>query len=152
LPAEVKDHSHHDVLLLCLTCHEKYESEANLLKAELGGKFGVPLHGLRGERDHERNQAVKFAIALRRHAGQIPEVRRAEMLRFLGDWMGKWPPDDADIEQIARLTSDEARVEHGRHVIAQITDMEAFIRSWREHFLDVMQPRFLPEHWRVDRG
>jgi hypothetical protein len=36
LPPEVKDHSHHDVLLLCLACHEKYEREADRLKAELG--------------------------------------------------------------------------------------------------------------------
>ena len=61
LPPEVKDHSHHDVLLMCLSCHEKYEDEANQLKAELGESSGVPLHGLRGERDRERSRAVKLA-------------------------------------------------------------------------------------------
>jgi hypothetical protein len=151
LPPEVKDHSHHDVLLMCLACHEKYESAANELKAELGGRFGVPLHGLRGERDHERNQAVKLAIALRRHGAQIPEARRLEMLRILGGWLGKWPVDEADVEQVAGLTSEEARVEHGRHVVGQVDDVEAFIRSWRAHFVEIMQPRFLPAHWSVDR-
>ncbi len=28
--------------------------------------------------------------------------------------------------------------------------LEAFVRGWRQHFLDSMSPRFLPPHWRVD--
>jgi hypothetical protein len=154
LPAEVKDHSHHDVLLLCLGCHEKYEAAANGLKAELGKEFGVPLHGLRGERDRERDRAVKLARALARHGGQIPPGRREEMLRLIGAWVGKWPVSDADLEGVANLAAGGAggaEVEHGRHVVAQTKDVQAFVRRWREHFLRTMRPQFLPEHWDVDR-
>jgi hypothetical protein len=156
LPGEVKDHSHHDVLLLCLACHEKYEMAANQLKAELGQEFGVPLHGLYGQRsdaDRERNRAVRLAIALVRHGGQIPAPRKAEMLQEIAAWTGKWPMSDGDVEEVAHMgmSEDGVAIEHGQHVIAHTTDVQAFVRRWREHFLRTMQPRFLPEHWDVDR-
>src|SRR5262249_3518583 len=94
LPAAVKDHSHHDVLWLCLACHERYEQAANELKARLGEEVGVPLHGLRTERDRARGQAIKLALALVRHGERIPDARREEIRRFLGDWLGKAAPGD----------------------------------------------------------
>jgi hypothetical protein len=153
LPQEVKDHSHHDVLLLCLACHEKYEAEANALKADLGEEVGVPLHGLRGERDREKGKVIKLAIALVRHGKQIPAPRQEEMRRAIGAWSGKGPPSDADVAEVARLGFDEdgAAIEHGQQVVAATQDVQGFIHRWREHFLRTMQPRFLPEHWDVDR-
>jgi hypothetical protein len=32
----------------------------------------------------------------------------------------------------------------------QVSDVEGFVRRWRQHFVDAMQPRFLPPLWRVD--
>jgi hypothetical protein len=28
--------------------------------------------------------------------------------------------------------------------------LEEFVRGWRQHFLDIMQPKFLPAFWSVD--
>ncbi len=152
LPASVKDHSHHDVLLLCLACHEKYEGAADRLKAELGEEVGVPLHGLRGPRDRERDRARKLAFALVRYAGQIPAARLEEMRRLIAAWVGRESLSDADLEAIAGLDHENGEtIEHGRQVVAAASDVQAFIRRWREHFLRTMQPRFLPEHWDVDR-
>jgi hypothetical protein len=153
LPAEVKDHSHHDVLLLCLACHEKYEDAANQLKADLGEASGVPLHGLRAPRDRQRGRAVSFARALLRNGERIPQPRREEMLRTIAGWAGKEPLGESDLQDIARLesTAEGDKIEHGQHVIAGTADVQAFIRRWREHFLRTMQPRFLPAQWDVDR-
>jgi hypothetical protein len=152
LPAAVKDHSHHDVLLLCLACHEKYEAAADQLKAELGQEVGVPLHGLRGQRDPVRGRAIKSAIALVRYGKQIPEGRKHELRRAIAEWTGTWPLA-ADVETVARLGLDEdgEAIEHGRRVVEQTADVQAFVRRWRDHFLRTMQPRFLPAHWDVDR-
>src|SRR5262249_57219619 len=81
----------------------KYEREADRLRAELGQEFGVPPHGLRGNPDRERARAVKLAHALLRHGEQIPAPRKEEMLRLIGEWLGKWPLTDADVEATARL-------------------------------------------------
>jgi hypothetical protein len=154
LPREVKDHSHHDVLLLCLECHERYEAAADQLKMQFGAESGVPLHGLRGERDRDRGQAVKLALALVRYGEQIPPARQDEMRRLIGEWAGRWPLSDADVAAVAGLAAgdaDGAVIEHGQSVVARTEDVQAFIRRWREHFLNVMQPRFLPAHWDVDR-
>jgi hypothetical protein len=153
LPAEVKDHAHHDVVLLCLACHERYEREADRLRAELGREHGVPPHGLRGERDRRRDGAVKLARALLRHGDRIPAARREEMLRVIGEWAGTWPPTEADVAAVARLDvgAEDGLVEHGRHVVARLHDVQAFVRRWRQHFLRAMRPAFLPEHWDADR-
>jgi hypothetical protein len=148
--AEVKDHSHHDVLLMCLACHEKYEGSADRLKAALGSEFGVPLHGVRGESDRERARAVKLAFALVRHGERIPAARKEEMLGVIRSWAGKDTLTGEEVEAIARLGVEGGEtIEHGAHVISQTNDVEAFIRRWREHFLETMRPRFLPEHWEV---
>jgi exonuclease 3'-5' domain-containing protein 2 len=154
LPPDVKDHSHHDVVLLCLACHEKYEREADALKAELGRECGVPLHGLRTETDRSQGRAFSFARALLREGQKIPEARREEMLRAVGEWVGKRRLSDAELEAVARSSpkSEEAGlIEHGRHVVAGVTDVQAFLRRWREHFLRTMRPRFLSAHWDIDR-
>jgi hypothetical protein len=153
LPTEVKEHAHHDVVLLCVGCHERYEREADRLRAELGRACGVPPHGLRGESDRRSSRAVSLARALRRDGERIPPARRQEMLRVIGEWLGK-APSDADVEAAAGLeaTSEgELLAEHGRAVVAAAGDVQAFLRRWREHFLNTMQPRFMPEHWDVDR-
>ena len=153
LPRAVKEHAHHDVVLLCLDCHEQYERAADQLKEELGRESGVPLHGLRGEQDRKRGRALGFARALLRDGDRIPPGRRAEMRRAIEEWVGRSPVSEADVESLAHLeVGPEARVvEHGRHVVTQTTDVQGFVRRWREHFLAAMRPRFLPEHWDVDR-
>jgi hypothetical protein len=153
LPREVKEHSHHDVVLLCLACHERYEREADALKGELGRECGVPPHGLRGEADRNRDRAVRLARTLRHEGGRIPAQRREQMLRTVGEWVGRWPLDDADLEAVAGMGMgpEVGAVEHGPRVVAAAGDVQAFVRRWREHFLRTMRPQFLPEHWDVDR-
>jgi len=37
-------------------------------------------------------------------------------------------------------------------VVAQLKtleDKEKFVQRWRQHFLDSLQPKFMPEHWSV---
>jgi hypothetical protein len=123
------------------------------LKADLGRECGVPPHGLRGEADRDRDRAIRFARTLRHEGDRIPLQRREQMLRAIGEWAGKWPLDDADVEAVARLGpgSEGGAVEHGPRVVAAAGDVQAFVRRWREHFLRAMRPRFLPEHWDLDR-
>jgi len=45
--------------------------------------------------------------------------------------------------------------EHGLKVVECVIEKEglvAFERMWRQHFLDTMQPAFLPELWSVDHS
>ena len=44
------------------------------------------------------------------------------------------------------------RKSHASLVVASVDaqGIDAFVRGWRQHFLDVMRPRFLPPHWSVN--
>jgi hypothetical protein len=39
---------------------------------------------------------------------------------------------------------------HGKLVVQQLTDLNAFIYRWRRHFVAVLQPKFLSDAWRAD--
>ena len=44
---------------------------------------------------------------------------------------------------------------HGQKVVEEVTregKLIEFQRSWRKHFLDSMQPNFLPPHWSIDHN
>ena len=42
-PAELKDHMSHDVLLLCVSCHQLASLHSDQLKARLAEEYGAPL-------------------------------------------------------------------------------------------------------------
>lgn len=53
-----------------------------------------------------------------------------------------------------RLKKDDF-CEHGLKVVQHVIEQEglvAFERMWRQHFLDTMQPAFLPVLWSVDHS
>ena len=46
-------------------------------------------------------------------------------------------------------------IPHGQKVVRHVTEHEglvAFERMWRQHFLDSMEPKFLPALWSVNHS
>src|SRR5262252_7421849 len=157
-PAIVKDHSYHDILLLCVACHDKYEEEANRLKEKLAFEYGIPLMGTGWHHDKTIIKLKKHAHALRKHWKGIPPARREELLDTLRDFYKKHDITEEDMERAYAMesmiqTEDFAR--HGETIVAKISetylDLESFVKMWRGHFLETMDPQFLPEHWNQDR-
>lgn len=153
LPLYIKDHSYHDVLLLCLPCHEKYEESANVLKKEIAEELGIKLDFAGGELyDPTIGPIVKSAVALLRHGDKIPEPRREYLLDFVRNWCGKKEITKEDLEAASKLNAwhkNEEYIDHGQQVVAAIQDLQAFVERWREHFVNEMQPRYLPKFWHV---
>ena len=67
---------------------------------------------------------------------------------------------DLTPEKIQQAATMETHVEnanfksHGRTVFEQVCEqgkLLEFETMWREHFVDTMQPKFLPPSWSVDR-
>jgi hypothetical protein len=164
LPRQVKSRSHHDVLLLCLACHERYEAAALSLRLDLARESGCPLHGLYRasdgapyEADKARSAAIRAATALVRFGDRIPAERRAALLRTVEDWAGGHV-DEPELERVAHLDArprgEEGLVDHGAAVVGKLRsldEVQAFVHRWRQHFLDSLRPRFLPESWAADR-
>jgi len=52
--------------------------------------------------------------------------------------------------KIKEFTSEEKKNFHGKMIVDKIDDFQSFIRSWRNYFIESLQPKFLPDAWNVD--
>jgi hypothetical protein len=154
----LKSKSSHDVVPLCITCHRSYEPHAWELKKKLAAQYGVAMEGVNEkvtEEDKDRAKAVGCANTLLRWKEQIPSERRLELLETLEGFVGKKKEEiqDGDLRAFfdknkkAKLTKE---YKFGKEIVVKIEDMPAFIRMWRIHFIDTMQPKFMPELWDIN--
>ncbi len=51
---------------------------------------------------------------------------------------------------IKKLNAKDKKSLHGRLVIDKVDNYEEFIKSWREYFIKIMEPKFLPDSWNVN--
>jgi hypothetical protein len=153
-PANLKEHQSHDVLMLCLACHVKYEPEAQKLHMSMCDEYGIRAQEPR-EKDPEY-QVRGLCFALVKHGAQMPPERREEILRKIAEIKG------TEYDYIARASDplkdqvDDRRTRncaaYGRAVAtSDMVDLQEFSARWRWHFVDVMEPKFLPDHWDPNR-
>ncbi|XP_017656795.1 exonuclease 3'-5' domain-containing protein 2 isoform X2 [Nannospalax galili] len=161
-PIEMKDHNSHDVLLLCTSCHAISNYYDNHLKQQLAKEFQAPIgseEGLRLLEDMERRQVRSGARALL-NAESLPAHRKDELLHALKEFYNTDIVTEEMLQEAASLETriyNESYVPHGLKVVQRHT--EGGLRSlmqlesrWRQHFLDSMQPKHLPQQWSVDHN
>ncbi|XP_054988702.1 exonuclease 3'-5' domain-containing protein 2 [Sorex araneus] len=161
-PIEMKDHNSHDVLLLCTSCHAVSNYYDNHLKQQLAREFQAPIgseEGLRLLEDPERRQVRSAARALL-NAESLPGPRKEELLHALRDFYSSDKVTKEMLQEAASLEtriSNENYVPHGLKVVqchAQggLRSLMRLESRWRQHFLDSMQPKHLPQQWSVDHN
>jgi hypothetical protein len=158
MPEEYKDRNSHDVVILCVGCHVKYEVEADSRKREIAKTLGFQasiqkLRDLPPEMVRQV-QARKGAVALLRHRDRIP-ADRAEFLKGLvREFLGENPSDEA-LEGFASSTRysmpNYMGDEMAKFVLDRV-DLKEFGLGWRRHFMEVMNPQCLPVGWDADRS
>lgn len=151
-PTHLKKHRSFDVLAICVDCHSKYEDHATELKENFAIKYNIPIDGKGGCYNNELGAATKAAAALVLYKQQIPLERQKALLDKVKLYLGK-EPDQNDLEQLHHAKNGynfDSYIPHGKGVVEQLSDIEAFIREWRQHFLDKMKPQFMPNMWKVD--
>lgn len=147
-PQHIKNFSHHDVLLLCLACHTKYEQEANKLKDLLGQEHNVSIN----QPPVQYWRASKAAATIINFGHIIAPERLQVLYQRVKDYIG----DDYTQEHLQKLAarngqSKEYRPEAYGKVIMDNVDYQAFFERWRRHFIDTMNPQFMPNNWSVTR-
>ncbi|KAI8330939.1 hypothetical protein EDC96DRAFT_548853 [Choanephora cucurbitarum] len=172
MPLVVKSKSSRDLLLLCKHCHDNYEQKATAFKKQGVKRFNIPLEGRGWISLPEHKRAKKAASALIRSSDKIPfdrqQVLKETVIQFWNDYDKK---EDVSFDQILTVCSELQDhfkgpdfVEHGQEAIRQLTatcvmnedgqptwpDLEAFIKEWRQHFLDHVKPKQLSPLWTVD--
>ncbi|KAL0485533.1 Exd2 [Acrasis kona] len=173
-PKEFKSRSNHDVVLLCAKCHEDYETEAMKFKKEMiVGKMGVDVHGSGITKNVEKAKVKSAANAIKNHYDKLPQDRARDYIILINTFLKKHDfdvvPTKEELEEISNM-SDLDGVEdfssHGEQVVSILIkdhverrDYEAvtkkldeFCISWRRHFVQFMKPKYLSEHWSVERS
>jgi len=152
MPEMIKDHSYHDVLLLCLNCHEKYEAYASELKVELATKHNLKMHPT-VHYDEDMGKAIKSAFAIIRHGEQMPQDRKDFLLSQVATYLNKNEVTEEDLASVCGLDAweKEEEAEFGRQVL-NFWDIQEFVEMWRNHFVKVMKPQYLPEFWDLKKS
>lgn len=146
-PSRYKDHCSHDIVLMCVRCHNEYEREADQLKIELAEKYGIKFPPP-WERDVDLQRAAKLARTLQRYGHRIPRARSDQLRQELDELLVKYAITEE--EAAAWYPSDDTEDHFGRLVVERVEQIGDFCRMWREHFVVTTQPEYLPAHWHVD--
>ncbi|XP_038051999.1 exonuclease 3'-5' domain-containing protein 2-like [Patiria miniata] len=161
-PERLKKHTSHDVLLLCLPCHQLSSSYDRIIRQELVEEYKAPITNSTNARyreDPEKIKARSAAKALQRHKkfGTLPDQRVTELKKFLSKIWNVEHVDDDLINQTTTMNvkceNEDYQGSHGDKVIAMVmkeeNGLEKFERRWRQHFLETMKPQFMPALWSV---
>ncbi|XP_063890893.1 exonuclease 3'-5' domain-containing protein 2 [Helicoverpa armigera] len=161
-PEIMKEHSSHDVVLLCTTCHQQSNMRDLAMRGRLADLCDAPLAtGVRNGSSKFLEDAVSKKIksaarALRHQCDKLPEARRKELEDIL---LQHYPEQDEITEELLEeasnitvLYENSEYESHGAKVVDYFLNHEGLLRleeMWREHFLSSMKPRYMPELWSV---
>ncbi|KAM1666447.1 hypothetical protein ACFX1X_046088 [Malus domestica] len=117
-PEHLKSHRSHDIVLLCVDCHEIAHASAEKYKKHIAAEFGIPLF-VRRVVDSEQSQATSeasvpettseepgvsplqlriAAMALLRHGPRMPSSRREELTEIVMRYYGGRQISEEDLE------------------------------------------------------
>lgn len=156
LDEKMKGHDNHDVLLTCINCHDAYEKEAVKLKKAICEEYSVDFQN---KNTHlimkDKLNAVKAAKALLLFYDKIPEHRTQFLMNQVRLHLQKDEITKEDLSILSKesyfIEDDERRANYGRDIMRQVKDVQSFVSRWRRHFVDTMQPKFLPDYWDVSK-
>lgn len=147
-PIEVKSHKFHDVLPLCIGCHEKYESLADDLKYKLSIDYNAPLNPVKKE-----NKSLKYrkiASALLREDINIPKERKDQLIKEIKSFFDIKRLSKSRLIKISKIKEKNTNKKHGQIVYESLNDLQEFVEMWRKHFIDNMKPSYLPNNWDIN--
>ncbi|GFO20170.1 exonuclease 3'-5' domain-containing protein 2 [Plakobranchus ocellatus] len=159
LPFALKDHSSHDVLLLCTLCHRKSCDFDAQLRLHLAQECNAPVESGSAAKmvlDHDLQKIRSAGRALKLNREAIPENRVAQLEEVLHKHFGTDNLTDDLIDQAAEIDARHTSsdyVPHAKRVVRHMISnggLLAFQARWRQHFVDTMKPQHLPAFWSVD--
>ena len=145
----------HDIYPLCRDHHTEYEKLSMDRRKEMAEEFGVPLYGLDKAELRVVSRAIKSASALIRHGKDIPKERKQSLIDDVKEFLRiETDPTLQQLEYVSTYSVKNHKdyVNFSKHVANQYGDLEEFAKEWRIHFMETMQPKFMPDNWSVDRG
>jgi len=148
-PIELKSHNFHDVLPLCVSCHEKYERSADDLKNSLAIEYSAPVNG-ETLKDKKLMKISKLASTLlKEDIKKVPSRRLRELRKSLRDELGIKRLTKDKIIEMSKSTPTVVKRTHGEIVMSNVTDIQSFVEMWRSHFVENNDCPYLPKNWSI---
>ena len=148
-PVELKSHNFHDVLSLCVDCHEGYERKADQLKEELAKLHNAPING-EVETRSDLVKYVKIARTLIGDVSDIPNKRIKSLRQEIKIYFGIKRLTKSRLQKISETKSTILRKTHGEIVVSKIDNLQEFVELWRKHFVKNNECNHLPQNWNIN--
>lgn len=149
-PLEKKSHNFHDVLSLCVDCHENYEKFAFDFKLKLADKYNAPINGeLLDNKDFLKIRSLSGCLVAD-HSKKIPKWRINEIKSEIKKHFSWKRITKKRLELVINSEIKVYNRTHGEIVISKIDDLESFIKEWRQHFIHHNDCKHLPKNWSID--
>jgi hypothetical protein len=158
-PSVMKDKTSHDIVLLCIHCHQLSNISDIKVHRLLEEKCKAPMimRPLNDEeiKNHVTIQRAANALAVNR--AKIPKKRIEELTKVVQD---AYPNDEITDEFLYDILSQrqptaEHNPSHAYLVVEYYKSNEGLIaleKMYRQHFLDTMQPEHMPKLWDVNHN
>jgi len=178
-PEEFKSKNHHDVVLINNEVHNYYEQIANQYKDEIAEVYNVKtINQFNSDytaklREISKNNSVALNTinSIFNCYGKMPADVKIKKLNIISTETG------IPLNTIKKLTyiqlyklylliknkhsteinefkkNNRYQYDHGYHVIQKLDTeekIEDFVKLWRKHFIDTMQPKYMPYGWSID--
>jgi len=174
MPLDYKSRNHHDVVLICRKHHEQYEEIAKEYKAQIAKVYNVKtIEQLNYEyittvidRLRLKFKISKLLTTIIDDYNHIPTNKIEVIAKELSTLL-RFDVLNSTFDQLEKINKKlRKHIEkektavmhvndyyHGNLVVKQFTkheDFEIFVRGWRTHFVQTMNPQFLPLGWSID--
>lgn len=162
LPKKYKSHQSHDVVILCPKCHLCCEQSYHEHREQLeDGLRKDPSTAIVNLVDPQKQRVRSAGLALLRWRKRLPDSKIDEYENLVRDHLAVTSSHPLSEEQLQQAIDVEYRVPNptyvsgaelvANHLMKGGHDAIAqFVEQWRVFFLDTVQPRHLPNGWRVN--
>lgn len=147
-PEEIKSRSSHDVVPICREHHNEYELIADDLKKDILLMYDI----INDDKIAQcRDKALKYAKLLLNNKN-IP-IDRLEQIR--ADFVLYSGIQDLSESSIIYFCENNKKPKNISQMVVEKllekNELENFVKMWRKHFIKIMNPKYMPEHWSIDR-
>ena len=158
-PIIMKEKTSHDILLLCFHCHQISNMSDIKIRKMLEAKCNAPIYEHPTNEDDLRKfrYIQRSARALLNKKIQIPQQRKIELEKVVQD---AYPNQPLTIDFLNEIINEaeptiEHKTSHGELVVEFYKKTDGIIeleKIFRQHFLDTMQPQFMPKLWDINHN
>lgn len=150
-PLELKSRSSHDVVVMCSICHSNYEHQfADKLKAELEKEVGINNNNTMRQ-DQQKTLTVYNYAKLMMDADRVLKIPEGRIDYFLKEMKRIFKTDNpAEIYELPVHQMIRDELDTVAKTIIEGKDLKEFIKMWRNHFIESMDPPYMPNGWSID--